>query len=388
MKDFFICPLCGNRDVETFGILNGKTYCRKCLPFYGEKAEEIKYTPIVTVADIDYDLTSEQKDISNKVVTNYLKGKNTLIYAVCGAGKTELVFAVIEKALSMGQQIGFTVPRREVVIEIAQRIKNAFPKVRVISVFGDQTDVLTGQIIVLTTHQLYRYPTYFDLLIFDEIDAFPYKGDLVLEALFNKSVRGNFVMLSATPSQKLLKEFVKKGVIITLFTRFHGQKIPVPVAKRGFGVLNFMLLVYYLEHFIKMDKPVLVFVPTIKKANFIYNLLRILVKKGNLVHSKIQDNSTIINDFKRFKYNYLVTTTILERGITIKGLQVIIYSADHVIYDAASLIQIAGRVGRKMEESDGQVIFIITKETDEIKAAISDINTKNTFVQNMFKKAY
>jgi len=50
--------------------------------------------------------------------------------------------------------------------------------------FGDHHDALTGNIIVLTTHQLFRYEDYFDLLIFDEIDAFPYVGDLVLESFF------------------------------------------------------------------------------------------------------------------------------------------------------------------------------------------------------------
>lgn len=386
MRDFFICSRCGNNNNDCVGTLNGERYCRKCLSFSGEQAAVIKYAPLNVTANLDYDLTEEQKKVATAVVSYYKQNINTLIYAVCGAGKTELVFDVIVEALKNGEQIGFTVPRKEVVIEIAQRIKNTFPKVRVISVFGEQTDVLTGQIIVLTTHQLYRYPNYFDLLIFDEIDAFPYKGDFVLEAMFKQSVRGNFVILSATPSKRLLQTFAKNGKILTLFTRFHGNKIPVPVVKRCFKVFNFICLVYYLEQFIKNKKPVLVFVPTIKQADLIYKSLRLLIPNGNLVHSKIVDNSGIIQEFKNFKYNYLVTTTVLERGVTIKGLQVIIYGADHAIYDAASLIQISGRVGRKKEESDGQVVFIVTKYTAEVKTAIADINDKNTFVQNMFDK--
>ncbi len=386
MEDFFICPRCGNSDEAKIGIKRGVQYCRACLSFNGSNAPVVKPRAIDVPIRIDYELTKEQARIAEEIRQNYQKRVNTLVYAVCGAGKTELVFSVIQSALKEGRQIGFTVPRKEVVIEISTRIKDAFPKAKVISVFGGHNDVLTGNIIVLTTHQLYRYPAYFDLLIFDEIDAFPYKGDLVLESFFKNSVKGVFVLLSATPSKKLLSEFTKTGAVLTLFTRFHNNQIPVPRVARGYGVTNFILLIKELSNFLKRKKPVLIFVPTISKAKLIYRFLKLDFKTGNLVHSKVRDNSSIIADFKRGKYEYLVTTTVLERGVTIKGLQVIIYGADHVVYDSASLIQIAGRVGRKKEESDGEVIFIVSKENRAIKEAINDITEKNTYLQTMLRK--
>lgn len=385
MQDFFICPVCKNSDLAKTGIKNGVRYCRLCLPFTGKKAEVVRHTPLNLAVKLDYDLTSEQRRIADEVELNYQKGINTLVYAVCGAGKTELVFKAIQSALKKGHQIGFTVPRREVVIEIAVRIKEAFPAAKVISVFGDHHDVLTGNIVVLTTHQLFRYPAYFDLLIFDEIDAFPYVGDLVLEAMFLNSVKGSYVLLSATPSQKLIKKFSDEGKVLTLFTRFHNAKIPVPTVRRGYHLFNFVLLVKALYEFLKKEKPVLVFVPTIRQATLIYRLLKLDFKEGALVHSKVSDNSKLIADFKSGKYMYLVTTTVLERGVTIKGLQVIIYGADHGVYDAASLIQIAGRVGRKKEESDGEVIFIVTKETAATREAIRDINDKNAYLHRLLQ---
>ena len=384
MKSFFVCENCGNSDINKIGERNGEYYCRACLEFRGQMAEPVQNKPLNLEIKINYELTKSQQDISRQVLQNFRLKKNSLIYAVCGAGKTELVFGVIKHALSEGKQVGFTIPRREVVIEIANRLKNTFPKAKVISVFGDQTKILTGNIIVLTTHQLFRYPNYFDLLIFDEIDAFPYAGDFVLEAMFKKSIRGNYVILSATPSKLLLDEFSKTDSVLTLFSRFHNKKIPVPAFVRGYGTLNFFYLIRYLRAFIKCTKPVLIFVPTIAKADFLFKLLSRFFKKGNIVHSKKADKTMIIEQFKNRNYDYLVTTTVLERGVTIVGLQVIIYGADSSIYDSASLIQIAGRVGRKKEESDGEVIFIGTKKTQSIKAAISDINEKNTYLQNVY----
>lgn len=386
MQDVFICSLCGNNDLAKTGIKHNVRYCRACLSFHGQIAPIRTHKPLNLPIRLNYELTSEQARIARLVKENYLNNINTLIYAVCGAGKTELVYSAIQSALARGAQIGFTVPRREVVIEIAIRIKEAFPHAKVVSVFGSHHDVLTGNIIVLTTHQLFRYPNYFDLLIFDEIDAFPYKGDEVLEAFFKKSVKGSYVLLSATPSQKLLDVFSKTGQVLTLFTRFHNHQIPVPHISRGYGLFNFMLLLKHLNRFLKNGKPVLIFVPTINGASCLYRLLKLDYKTGNLVHSKVSDNSVIIDDFKKGRYQYLVTTTVLERGVTIKGLQVIIYGADHGVYDTASLIQIAGRVGRKKEESDGEVIFIVTKNKTTVTEAISDIKTKNTYLHRMFQE--
>ena len=113
-------------------------------------------------------------------------------------------------------------------------------------------------------------------------------------------------------------------------------------------------------------------------------LLKTIIKGGQLAHSKITNVGAIIQDFKKGKYRYLVTTTVLERGITIKGLQVIIFEADHPLYDVATLIQISGRVGRKKDEPTGEVIFIAKNTSKAMEEAIDDIKDKNTYLQTMY----
>ena len=61
----------------------------------------------------------------HKVKETFINKKNSLIYAVCGAGKTELVYQTMAYALEQGLQVGFTIPRRDVVIELEKRIKEA-----------------------------------------------------------------------------------------------------------------------------------------------------------------------------------------------------------------------------------------------------------------------
>ena len=104
-----------------------------------------------------------------------------------------------------------------------------------------------------------------------------------------------------------------------------------------------------MKKFIKNNKQVFIFCPTIAICEKVFNILRFLVKGGAYVHSKRNERDVIINDFKNGKYKYLVTTAVLERGVTVKDLQVIVFKANHNVYNQYSLIQIAGRAGRKKE---------------------------------------
>lgn len=311
-------------------------------------------------------------------MNNYQKHINTLVYAVCGAGKTELVYAVIEYALKNKLQVGFAIPRRDVVIELSLRLQDAFKKYKVVCVYGGNTSVLEGDIICLTTHQLFRYEKYFDLLILDEVDAFPYKDNEVLESFFNRSVRGNHVLMSATPSDNLLSKYNKEGFgIVTLFKRYHGKKIPEPSIFVNLKIVNYIYLFYKFKQFMKEEKPLLIFSPTIEECENLYTIMKLFRINGNFVHSKCKDRSLRIEKFRKSEYKFLVTTAVLERGVTLKNLQVIIFNASSFIYTKEALIQISGRVGRKKDATDGEVIFIGSRKTKEMVEARQTIIDAN-----------
>lgn len=384
MGNNFICPRCGNQDPKYVGYLNGKPYCRFCITMKGKQADKKRRSYGSVVLKLDYSLSRNQKKLSEQIVANYKNKIDTLVNAVCGAGKTELIYSVMAYCLALGKSVAFAVPRRDVVIELSQRIHMVFPNNSIVSVYGGHTEKLVADIIVLTTHQLYRYEKYFDLIILDEIDAFPFKNNELLNSMFFRAIKGNIVMMSATPSKDVIEYFSQEGKqILELNTRFHKHPLPVPQVVKRIGVFKIPYLVLKLKKLIREGKKVFVFAPTINKCELIYKILRIPVKNGTFVHSKCKDRSKIIAAFKNGKYDYLVTTAVLERGVTFKNLQVIIYDADNELYNSQTLIQIAGRVGRKIDAPEGEVIFLVNKRTSEISDAISTIESKNRHLQNM-----
>ncbi|MBE6136043.1 MAG: DEAD/DEAH box helicase [Erysipelotrichaceae bacterium] len=385
-NQIYKCPVCGNTDPRYLGVRGGSFYCRKCITFIGgEETGDIAY-PKSAYYKLDYDLTEDQMRLSEKLIDNYKNNKNTLVHAVCGSGKTEIVLKVIKYAIECGETVGFAIPRRDVAIELYNRFKDIFKRNKVICLYGGHTEDTKGDLVVLTTHQLYRYDKYFDLLIVDEIDAFPFNGNQVLEAFFRRSIRRNYIMMSATPTDNALS-FHKEngGEIEELFSRYHMHPLPVPRLIVRKGVFIHIELIDVLRKFLKKTKPVFIFVPTIDMCESLYSFLKLFFKRGLCLHSKVGDRQNKLQEFKEGKYRYIVTTAILERGVTFPDLQVIIFKADHTLYNSHALIQIAGRVGRKKEHPDGEVIFLANESNEEIENAIAEIKRANKSLQNMSK---
>jgi competence protein ComFA len=374
----FVCPRCGNRDPRYVGFLNGKPYCRLCLPYSGKEADH-GYLPKAGITLVlGYPLSPKQKETSDQVLRLLREGKNVLIHAVTGAGKTELVYAAMAEYLGKRLHVGFATPRRDVVIDLYPRIAEAFPKAKVIAVYGSHTEEIDGDILVLTTHQLYRYPSYFDLLILDEIDAFPYRGDPLLRSFFRRSVKGNYVLLSATPEKEDIDRLrADHGEVVTLLERYHHAPLPVPAYEKIGPYSGYFRCLRALHRFRKEGKPVFVFAPTLEAGRKLFLFLSLFEENGSYVSSKEEERKLDIERFKGKELGYLVTTSILERGVTVKDLQVIVFEADHPLYSAASLIQIAGRVGRKIGATGGEVLFLAEEKTKAIEEAIEEIKKTN-----------
>jgi competence protein ComFA len=73
----------------------------------------------------------------------------------------------------------------------------------------------------------------------------------------------------------------------------------------------------------------------------------------------------------------LVTTTILERGVTVPFVDVYILDADSQQFDSAALIQMAGRAGRSQQDPNGFVYFCAADWTSSQKEAVQHIRDMN-----------
>lgn len=385
------CPRCKNEDSKYFAYDKGIWYCRRCIVFSRINVGDRIHPAVLShrvwkgKPELEYELTSHQKMVSERALSELKKGKDVFIYASTGAGKTEITFESICYYLSKGKKVAFAISRRQVVLEIADRLKKVFPELKVVPVAQDYTEDTDGDIIVCTMHQLYRYPYAFDLLILDEVDAFPFAGNTLLEQIVELSSVGQKMYLSATPDEKNMADIeAGKMVLVELFERPHGKDLIIPKVIPVPIFLQIWILFVSCMYWKRKKKQVLVFVPRKEDSMWLSALLRIFVK-CRAIHSESLQRDETMTAFRNHELEVLITTTLLERGITIGSVQVIVFQADHSVFTTASLIQIFGRVGRTFKDPYGTGLALCRSRSSALKQCINQLermNAKKNEAQN------
>jgi competence protein ComFA len=307
-------------------------------------------------------------------------------WTVCGAGKTEIVYDVILKAVNEGDTVCFATPRKDVVLELIPRFKRDFQNVVIVGLYGGTTEKgSVGNLYITTTHQLVNYYHYFDLIILDEVDAFPYYNNKMLESFIGKAKKKEspIIYLTATPTRKLKNLMAQKKLDYFIIpARFHRKPIPLPrvviVNKLRSKVASGKVpqkILNWLREKDANNKQVFIFVPDIAMGIRLEQLLHHFSCK--FVHSGSSNRKEVIQDFRKGDIRFIITTTILERGVTVSNVDVCIIEANQTIFDERSIVQIVGRAGRDKNYPTADVRLFCEDYTKGIKDSVKHIKRMN-----------
>ena len=256
-----------------------------------------------------------------------------------------------------------------------------------------------GDIVISTTHQLIRFYQAFDLLIIDEVDAFPYTFDEMLPRLAKKACKPTCatIYLSATPS-KADQIAIKKGALkcCLIPARYHLYSLDIPkfqwagnlekALKKG-RLPNVVLR--WMRKKLATNRRALLFVPTIEAGFHLQQALKTLLNlEVPFVYSSDEQRIAKVKAFKEGEGQFLITTMILERGVTIADIDVAIFCAEHEVYEESALVQISGRVGRNPKYPHGEIIFFhygITEAMDAAREQIKRMN-QSAWKQHLLKE--
>lgn len=391
------CADCGEDECAYCDVCVGMGQARTCQVLYAIKGMQERMTREVSF-NLDFSLTLPQehafKAASDFAVSKYNVG---LIWAACGAGKTEVSFGAIREELQKGGKVLYAIPRKDVVAELEPRLRRAFPATIITALYGgSKNKYQEGELVIATTHQCLRFYRDFSLVVLDEADAFPFEGNEMLYLAVERARQegGKILYMSATPSEKMLKD-VKRGELqlITVPARHHGYPLPEPRL-----IIDNML--FYPRNDKKIRLPhsviefinksieennaqVFVFVPTVAIAEPVAVAIREALKdksalKITFSHARDSERDAKRTAFSRGEINIFVTTSIMERGITVERANVLVLYADFSkIYSWRTLIQMAGRAGRTAQYPNGDVCFIASTKTEEMEKAVKSIRKMN-----------
>ena len=375
------CLRCGNRDSHYFYKGHKGYYCRKCIRYSRVLLEEEPDSFSYEISDeageyrFDYPLTRTQVNASEECLEN-LKHGDTLLHAVCGAGKTEISIQSISYSLNNGLKVAYAIPRKEVVIELEQRFRKIFSKADVISVYGGHHERLSGDLIVCTTHQLYRYYKSFDLLVLDEVDAFPLKGDQTLMNISLNSCKGRVLFSTATIDSWLLDAIKKREYKkVEVYTRPSGNPLSIPSLYFVNRYLGFIGLYLIMK---KIAGQCLIFVPSKSMCRIMYRIFSKMFA-CTYVYADLEERNRNILSFRNEETQFCFSTTVLERGITIRGISVIICDYNNV-FDQSNLIQMLGRVNRGIGDNDGKTFIFADRYSKKLHDTLAYLKKANSYL--------
>lgn len=389
------CNRCGQAiDKEKQQLPIGAYYCRSCLILGRVRSDEELYYfpqeefPKANVLKWQGKLTEFQAKVSQGLVEAVTKQKNSLVHAVTGAGKTEMIYQVVAQVINQGGSVCLASPRIDVCLELYRRLKVDFT-CDISLLHGESEAYSRSPLVIATTHQLLKFYQAFDLLIVDEVDAFPYVDNPMLYHAVHQAVKveGTKIFLTATSTDELDKK-VAKGELtrLSLPRRFHGNPLIVPqkIWLADFQkYLGQKKLVPKLRQFIQKQRktgfPLFIFASEIRKGQELAEILQSTFpnEKVGFVASTTENRLEIVEKFRQKEITILLTTTILERGVTFPCVDVFVVEANHRLFSRSALVQIAGRVGRSMERPTGELIFFHDGTTMAIEKAIKEIQEMN-----------
>lgn len=398
------CMRCGETGIKEWPSIYGLTgTCPSCAALGALNSLQVLFRVLVkkknqtfSLEDLNpvnfsprWELSQAQKKASLEIL-NFVSddtGKDLLLWAACGAGKTEVCFPATAWALKRGLKVLFAAPRQDVVFDVAPRLEQDFKGLRISVLTGVSAERFSlASLVLATTHQVLRFYQTFDLIFMDEVDAFPYHGNSSLAWGLQQSLKpgGKIIYLTATPSSEQQIKVRNGGMkLVRLPARHHRHPLPVPewikysAGSRGQSA-DYSELTECIKRLSELG-PVLVFVPKISWVVLYVEILRRLFSEWEIdgSYSSDPERRVKIEKLRRGIYPVFVSTSILERGITVPNVQVIVLEADHEVFDERGLVQMAGRVGRTQENPNGKALFLAKQRTPAIEKAIAWIQEQN-----------
>lgn len=390
----YICNRCGSWVSQRNKLQTNHYYCRDCLIFGRNTSDGyLYYFPqkhFSSRKSLNWkgELTDYQEEVSKGMLDAIKVKKDVLVHAVTGAGKTEMIYQSVARVLDCGGCVCLASPRIDICLELYQRFSRDF-SCPITLLHGYSEPYKRSPLIIATTHQLLTFYQAFDLLVIDEVDAFPFMDNAMLYHAVNQAIKpnGTKIFLTATSTDKLEQE-VKAGRLtkLHLARRFHDNPLVVPKKVWLSGMLPHMKkkrLPYKLIKLLQQQRqtcyPLLIFFPNIEQGKVFTNILKKYFPEERVAFVSSNENNRleIVDQFRKQTISILVTTTILERGVTFPCIDVFVLLANHRLYTKSALIQISGRVGRSMDRPTGKLLFLHDGVTNNMQKAIKEIREMN-----------
>ena len=315
---------------------------------------------ILFESEFEYEETPDQLKASEEIKRDMEKSRpmERLLCGDVGYGKTEVIFRAIYKTVINGKQVAYLCPTtllsHQQFDSAVQRFKNHGVNIELINRhFTNKTiqeklnRLREGKIdIIIGTHRLLSKDVEFKnlgLLVIDEEHRF---GVEQKEKIKKYKSNVHILSVSATPIPRSLQMSLVGIRDLSLIESSPKNRYPVQTYVIEY---NEMLIREVILKEISRKGQAFILYNNIYNMDKFYDKMCKLIPEarfcyahGKMTKDEMQD---IMYDFTNYKYDVLISTTIIENGIDIPNANTIVV-IDSDRYGLSQLYQIRGRVGR------------------------------------------
>lgn len=325
-------------------------------------------------------------EVQEKVIPNLIHKENVVVKSKTGSGKTASFGIPVCEMIDVNSnsiQALIVVPTRELALQVKDELFSIgrLKKVRCSAIFGKdpikkQIDELKQRvhIVIATPGRIIDHINrgtinlnnikYF---IIDEADKMLNKGFIEdMEFIFNKLPISTTIGLFSATIDKDIKHVYEKHInnykIIEIESNENidkkqiEEKLIIVESKEKYDILKKLI-------YINNPKTTIIFLNTRDEVIKLYNKMKKDKFLVTHIHGEMSQEKRIysIKDFKKGKYNILVSTDVASRGIHIDDVSLVInYDVPH---DKENYIHRIGRTGRK--DKYGKSITMCKKQDEK-----------------------
>ncbi|MBR2614329.1 MAG: ATP-dependent DNA helicase RecG [Clostridia bacterium] len=345
---------------------------------YSCKREEL----LDFVSSFPFEFTNGQKKAVSEIFAD-LKGKkvmNRLLQGDVGSGKTAVSMCAIFMAVKSGYQAVMLAPTEVLAKQNYELIKSVFKP------YGINVDFLSGSMkekekktvkgglklgitdVLVGTHAVLEDDVEFknlSLCVCDEQQRF---GVSQRSKLSEKGDFPDLLVMSATPIPRTLSLIFYGDLDVSTIPDKPSVRIPIQTNIVSYAKYNDML--NFIEKEVANGNQIYFVCPKVEEdeegevmsvTELHQELTERLSFNIGLIHGKMKDKVSVMEDFKNKKYMGIVSTTVIETGVDVKDANImVIYNAER--FGLSQLHQLRGRIGRGDKQS---YCFLLTNSNTE-----------------------
>lgn len=319
------------------------------------------------ISTLQFELTKDQR----KAITEILEDisdkspMNRLLNGDVGSGKTVVAavaaYAAAKSGLATVIMAPTTLLAQQHYRSFTQMLQKFDIKIQLLTAGEILEPTIKDQIIIGTHAILYEQflPKNIGLVIIDEQHRFGVEQREKVKKQSQQKLHPHYLTMSATPIPRTLTNVLYGDMEVSIIKEMPKNRVPIEthVVSNNKADACFRWIAEQVTKSDKNQQAYIIF-PLIEQSektdlNAATNAYKELSKsffkelKVGLLHGKLKENEKdkILIDFKKKKFNILISTTVIEVGIDIADASIILVeNAER--FGLAQLHQLRGRVGR------------------------------------------